>query len=635
MMRVTRRFLRIRQAALAAILLLIYLPTIAAAAPSAAQRKQAYDLLARIQAAGQQYAQGKFAESAAGIQAVQSDYETLAATADRGMVEALNPVYDSLSKAHRLLSSKAKFSPLSRPTIASTPKPSTTPAPKPEPASPTPATGVSFVKDVAPMLVAKCGRCHVSKTTGGFSMATFADLMRGTADGVVVTAGSDASLLIETIASGDMPRGGAKVTPAELAALTKWIVEGAKFDGPDQSVSLATFGTAMAGGRMAAPEVRRATGKETVSFVNDIAGILVANCNNCHIGAQRASGGLNLGTFATMLRGGDSGSPITPNDPAGSLLVQKLKGMGGGQQMPLRKSPLPPEQIALIEKWISEGATYDAEDPRADVIKLAARSHAENSTHEELAAERADQAVKYWNVSMSGIDANKVDTEHFLILGNQSEENLAKLEEVAKKVTPQLVEMFGAPADQPLVKGKTTVFVFKQRYDYSEFGNMVEKRSIPQELRGHWRYDVVDAYAALIPPRRDEYSIDALIGQQIAGVYISSLNDPPRWFAEGAARYAASKINPEDTRVSEWNERIPEVKSSVAKASDFLQGKMPAENSDIMAYGVVKFLMSDAGRFRKLLGSLRTGTDFDPAFQTAYGGTPEQVVTMWMKQNGR
>ena len=48
-------------------------------------------------------------------------------------------------------------------------------------------------------------------------MATFAALMKGPPEGVVVIFAGDTvgSRLIETIETGDMPRGGGKVSPQE------------------------------------------------------------------------------------------------------------------------------------------------------------------------------------------------------------------------------------------------------------------------------------------------------------------------------------------------------------------------------------------------------------------------------------
>ena len=73
-------------------------------------------------------------------------------------------------------------------------------------------------------------------------MATFNDLMKGPPEGTVIFPGSDTgSRLVEVIESGDMPRGGVKVSPAQLASLKKWISEGAKFDGPNPDAPLASY----------------------------------------------------------------------------------------------------------------------------------------------------------------------------------------------------------------------------------------------------------------------------------------------------------------------------------------------------------------------------------------------------------
>lgn len=94
--------------------------------------------------------------------------------------------------------------------------------------------GVSFSKDVAPVLVQHCGRCHVDKTTGGFTMPTYEGLMKGSRAGVVLFAGDpDGSPLVEAMVSGTMPPSGNKVPEEQLSAIKAWVKAGAKFDGED------------------------------------------------------------------------------------------------------------------------------------------------------------------------------------------------------------------------------------------------------------------------------------------------------------------------------------------------------------------------------------------------------------------
>ena len=80
------------------------------------------------------------------------------------------------------------------------------------------ADKISFTKQVAPVLVNRCGNCHVKRARGDLSMASYAQLIKGGKDGIVVQPGSGkGSRLYEVIESGDMPRGGGTVLPEELA----------------------------------------------------------------------------------------------------------------------------------------------------------------------------------------------------------------------------------------------------------------------------------------------------------------------------------------------------------------------------------------------------------------------------------
>ena len=177
-----------------------------------------------------------------------------------------------------------------------------------------------------------------------------------------------------------------------------------------------------------------------------------------------------------------------------------------------------------------------------------------------------------------------------------------------------------------------TLFLFKQRYDYSEFGQMVEKRLLPKEWRGHWRFSVVDAYGAIIPPREDEYSLDGLVGQQVAGTYVASLGAPPRWFSEGTARVVAAKIAPRDQRIAVWDNTLPAVLGSMKQTDDFLRDRLPAEAADVASFSFVRFLMSDPARFTTLLAELRNGQPFERSFAKIYRASPVQVTKIWARR---
>lgn len=94
---------------------------------------------------------------------------------------------------------------------------------------------VSFVKHVAPIIVAKCGKCHVANSRGQYGIASYEALMAS--DSITPNDPADSSF-IEIIESGEMPKGGLKVSDKELGTLKKWIAQGAKYDGADKTKAL-------------------------------------------------------------------------------------------------------------------------------------------------------------------------------------------------------------------------------------------------------------------------------------------------------------------------------------------------------------------------------------------------------------
>lgn len=603
---------------------------ILSAAPTDAQRKELVTAANAIKKASELYTAGKFRESGESIKDAQARLEKLAESADKPLLAQIATLHKRLTKAHALLELEGIKLPELK-DIDSLGKP----APKPGDAPATPATpdGVSFTKQVAPILVSRCGGCHVRQMRGDFSMANYNNLMKGSKAGKVVFAGDPAgSALVELIEGKSMPPNGSGIPDAELATLKKWITEGAKFDGPDAGADL----NSLAGGArptdMPMVQIVAATGKETSSFARDVAPAIAANCGGCH-GMQNPRNNFRLLNFEQLVRSGDNGPVILPGKPADSLLIKKLKGTGPGARMPFQREPLSDAAIAKIEKWIEEGAKYDGGDPKLDVDTVAALYKAQAATHEELTADRAKLAESNWQLALPGSTPDRFESDNFLVLGNVGENTLANIGERAEAVAPRVKDLFKAPADQPIVKGRMTLYAFKLGYDYNELGKMVERRDIPQGSKGHFRYTIVDAYGAIVPPRSNEYSLDGLLVQQLAGVYVSAQGKAvPRWFAEGCGRVAAARFASDDARVRAWNDAVPQVIGSMGAPDDFLTGKLDQESTDIASYSFVAFLMKDSRRFSQLIDALRKGGDFNQAFVATYGGTPNQAAQGWARK---
>src|SRR3954449_2935929 len=99
---------------------------------------------------------------------------------------------------------------------------------------------------------------------------------------------------------------------------------------------------------------------KAVSYHAAILPILQANCQGCHQPAK-ASGKLDLTVFKNMLAGGESGTAgVVSGKPNDSYLLEQITpDQKGEAAMPQGKPPLAASDIAVIRKWIEEGAKDD------------------------------------------------------------------------------------------------------------------------------------------------------------------------------------------------------------------------------------------------------------------------------------
>ena len=97
-----------------------------------------------------------------------------------------------------------------------------------------------------------------------------------------------------------------------------------------------------------------------VSYWNDIRPLMQASCQGCHQPAK-AKGDYVLTDVKRLIAGGESGeAAVLPGKPDQSFLLEQIiPGENGKAEMPPRDKALHETEIALIKRWIGEGAVDD------------------------------------------------------------------------------------------------------------------------------------------------------------------------------------------------------------------------------------------------------------------------------------
>jgi hypothetical protein len=193
-----------------------------------------------------------------------------------------------------------------------------------------------FESDVAPILAAKCGKCHSSKVQkGALDLSSIRGLLAGGESGESAVAESvDDSLLWIMIDGGDMPpEGQPPLSDKERSIIRKWLQTGAKSSVPIEAI-------------------------EKKLNQHDVLPIVLLRCTTCH-GARIKQGGVDLRTPASMQKGGKNGPAMIPGDPDASLMMQRIESEACPPRDLLLKFFVkrpPASEVNVLRDWIAAGA---------------------------------------------------------------------------------------------------------------------------------------------------------------------------------------------------------------------------------------------------------------------------------------
>ncbi len=93
-----------------------------------------------------------------------------------------------------------------------------------------------------------------------------------------------------------------------------------------------------------------------VSWYKDVTPLFKRSCNGCH-NPNKTKGDVDTSTYAAFAKPGKNGPSYLVGDPTKSLVVSEVTGKE--PSMPKEGDALSPAEVALLERWIREGAKDD------------------------------------------------------------------------------------------------------------------------------------------------------------------------------------------------------------------------------------------------------------------------------------
>lgn len=502
---------------------------------------------------------------------------------------------------------------------------------------------LSFSNDIAPILVDKCLSCHSDNPRAGLRLDSFAAMKRGGRSGLLLVPGEPAqSLLVNRLVittDARMPKNEDPLPAEEIDKITRWVQQGARFDGASEAASLTDLAKKAMEAKLPAVTVAKPTGKETVSFKEDIAPFMVNICGQCHNDVRKANN-FSVGTFESLLRGGDSGTGLVAGEPEKSHLYRMVAGLD---------KPIMPQGRLLITRtnfkdlrtWIEEGLKFDGPDPKAQLRTLLPdenqqmREKFASMSNDELFKLRLDQSKAKWKKTISSQQPNILERDKFVLLGDVPEIRLKQVAEAAETSLVKLMKSFNDSS--PVVwKGKLAIFVFRDRFGYQEFNMSINQREVPEALHAHAivtdnfqeAYIVVEDIGDV--PSSTKPNLDFLVTEQITAAYLLAQSPKlPRWLVEGAGLHLAlQELASKEFGIAVNQQAAKAIHNVKRPEQIFEAGSLSPADTGPVGASVVAYLLTlqRSQHLKQFIDALAKGESLDAALGQIYNVTPKAVA---------
>lgn len=469
------------------------------------------------------------------------------------------------------------------------------------------ATRVSFQNVIAPLIANKCGRCHVSQASGGTQFTSAAELSAH-----VFPGDPSRSYLYELVANDTMPQGNNKLTADEKQMLKRWIEQGGQLDPGLTDFDLRTVAATPPAAAGELPEIPRATESDTVFFSRDVAPLLVASCQGCHLQTNQVRNGLSLDNFTRLWQGGGAGPLLVPGNPDDSLLIKKLRGMSDGQRMPLNRPAWSDEQIELVNTWIREGAKYDGLDPNEPTFELVERGRLSRLGIAEINGLREQQLQQAWRLALVDQPYQQGQTEHFMWIAG-AQVDTTKIDAWLKSAEQEYGrrrESLNLQPNHAYAAGKILLLIPESNYDFSEMSKLLSRREVNTQRRGYWQSTLMGPYlvlAATLSDQQVQEHLPSWVGSAMVANLAPGL---PGWFCDSLALALSDR-----GRGRERGLPAAETSYSADQIRRWLGGQLPLAEKEGLDQAVAAAWRKQRQRLPELLARLQQGERLETALQ--------------------
>ncbi len=411
--------------------------------------------------------------------------------------------------------------------------------------------------------------------------------------------------------------------------------------------------------------------KDGLSFSQDIAPILVANCVGCHsgegVGARR--GKLDLSTFESLKKGSQKRKTdqaiVIAGKPEESHLVLRLNGEEEPRMPQGGNNRMSDAAIAKISQWVKEGAKLDdGLDPKKPLKSYAAspQQMARNQTARLPVQERDKKTelagLERWKKANPELKPVLERGDHFILFSNLPAERAKATVKSMETQYGHLRRLLGSPVtDWP---EKVGLYVFSTKKDFIEFVRTVEDRDAEADTQVSAKLAIAQPYLAVIDPaggkkeesgsgrrrsrskKGDSKDADASAGtdRSLAGLLtellgtsvVTAAGAAPRWLSQGLGTYMAAQVEPRSPYIHQLRQTaFAEFgKGWRVKATEALGATdgITSEGLRAIGFALVEAVMSSSMRnnFPEFLQRILRGDMLDDTLIDVFGGNREEFL---------